>query len=245
MYSSESRALIHQVFNEYMVSGGMPEYVLYQDSEIIRRNYDDIITRDIVYRKNVENIQAAKELYLYLISTFAQRFSYNSLHRSLMSELSINTIRKYTAFLAESYLIRIVSRFHYSVAKQITNEKKCYVCDNAFVTHISTKVGIDKGWLLENLVAATLVAKGAEVFYYSGRRECDFITMREKKIDLACQVCWALDPSNEKRELAGLIEAMDHTSPGEGIILTAEQEGEKTIGDKRIRILPVWKWLLE
>lgn len=244
VYKSESRALIHQKFNEYLVTGGMPEYVIYRDSEIIRRNYEDIITRDIFYRKKAENIQAAKELYLYLVSSFAQRFSFNSLHKSLRSDLSVNTIKKYTGFLAESYLVHFVNRFDFSVSRQLTNDKKCYVCDNAFVRQVSTKVGIDKGWLLENLVAARLVATGSELFYFSGRKECDFITMREKSIESVYQVCWELDPSNEKREMAGLLDALEHTGLSGGIILTGDQEGERTIDEKQVQIIPAWKWMM-
>ena len=142
-------------------------------------------------------------------------------------------------------LTHIVHRFDFSVSKQLTNEKKCYVCDNAFVRHVSTKVGIDKGWLLENLVAARLVATGSELFYFSGRKECDFITIREKGIESVYQVCWELDQSNEKREMAGLLDAIKHTGLSGGIILTGDQEGERTIGDKLIRIIPVWKWMME
>jgi len=244
IYRSDRRAGIRKAFDEYLIQGGMPEYIQYRDTEIIRKNYEDIITRDILYRKKIVNIQAAKELYLYLISNFAQRFSYNSLHKAISGILSVNTIQNYIGYLQESYLIQVINRFDFSVSRQLANDKKTYVCDNAFILHVSTKVGIDKGWLLENLVSAILSGSNADVFYYSGKKECDFITMNQKRVDGVYQVCWELNQSNEKREIAGMLEALDRTGLDQGVILTYDQEEEKTVHGKRILIMPVWKWLL-
>ncbi|MEI6435817.1 MAG: ATP-binding protein [Bacteroidota bacterium] len=243
IYQSEERAVIKNAFDEYLIRGGMPEYTLFQDEEIIRRNYDDIVMRDIILRKKVENVLAAKEIYLYLISNFAQRFSYNSLNK-IVNSVSINTIRKYIGYLEESYFAMTVNRFDFSVGKQLANDKKIYICDNAFIMNISTRVGIDKGWLLENLIVNTLEPVNG-IFYYSGKRECDFITMDNKKIGSAYQVCWELNEKNLKLETEGIVEALDHVGLKTGRILTYEQEDELIAGDKTITITPVWKWLLE
>jgi len=221
----------------------MPEYTLFQDEEIIRRNYDDIVMRDILLRKKVENVHAAKEIYLYLISNFAQRFSYNSLHK-VVTSVSINTIRKYIGYLEESYFAKMVNKFDFSVGKQLANDKKIYICDNAFIMNISTRVGVDKGWLLENLVVNNLEPVNG-IFYYSGKKECDFITMEHKKIGSAYQVCWELNDKNLNRETEGIVEALDHIGLKQGRILTYDQEDERIVRDKKIIITPVWKWLLD
>jgi hypothetical protein len=243
VYQSDERAVIKKTFDEYLTHGGMPEYTLFQDEEIIRRNYDDIIIRDILLRKKVQNIPEAKEIYLYLISNFAQRFSYNSLHKTL-NTVSINTIRKYIGYLEESYFAKLVNRFDFSVGKQLANDKKIYICDNAFIINISTRVGIDKGWLLENLVVNNL-EQTSGIFYFSGKKECDFITMDNKKIGSAYQVSWELNEQNLRRETEGIAEALDHVGLKTGRILTYDQEDEQKAGDKTIVITPVWKWLLE
>ncbi|MFH1937191.1 MAG: DUF4143 domain-containing protein [Bacteroidota bacterium] len=222
----------------------MPEYAIYQDNEIIRNNYEDIITRDIFLRKKVENIMAAKKLYLYLISNFAQRFSYNSLNKTI-SAISVNTIMNYIGYLEESYFSRLITRFDFSVTKQLANDKKIYICDNAFIVNISTKVGVDKGWLLENLVLNRLAAQTSDLFYFSGKKECDFIAMDRKQVTSVTQVCWELNQSNEKRETEGIHEALEHTGLKTGTILTYDQEDERIVRDKTIRMIPVWKWLLK
>lgn len=244
LYLTENQSMIRKIFDDFLITGGMPEFVRYRDNEIIRRNYEDIITRDILYRKQLENVRSAKELYLFLINAFSQRFSYNSLHKALTGKLSVNTIKNYVGYLEETYLIRVISRFDYSVARQMANDKKVYACDNAFVMHLSTRPGTDKGWLLENLVSVALGQDEKDIFYYAGKKECDFITMSEKTVEAAYQVCWELNAANENRELEGMAEALRHTGLDRGVILTYDQEEERAYNGKQIRILPVWKWML-
>ena len=62
---------------------------------------------------------------------------------------------------------------------------------------------------------------------------------------MAIQVTKKLDEDNEKREINGLIEVMKEHKLSEGIILTEDQDEERTIDGKKIKILPVWRWLLE
>jgi len=242
-YITEDRAEIKRLFGDYLVKGGMPEFIRYDDTEILRRIYDDIIVKDIFVRRKVDNTVAAKELYLYLVSNFGQRFSYNSLQDIVLFG-SINTIKKYIHFLEETFLVRVINKFDFSVRKQLANDKKLYVCDNGFIPLISTRVGIDRGWLLENLVINNL-DPDHEIFYYSGKKEADFISMANKKIDSVVQVTLEMTPSNHARETNGLLEALNHFRIDNGLILTYDQEDELVTDSGKITIKPVWKWLLE
>jgi predicted AAA+ superfamily ATPase len=53
------------------------------------------------------------------------------------------------------------------------------------------------------------------------------------------------DEETKKREMEGLIEALDTYSLNEGIILTEDEEYEIVSEGRRIIVKPVWKWLLE
>ncbi|MBW6461002.1 MAG: ATP-binding protein [Bacteroidales bacterium] len=243
MYTTEDRAMILKWFSDYLVKGGMPEYSIYMDPEILRRIYDDIIVKDVMVRKKISNLYSLKELYLFLVSNFGQRFSYNSL-QDIVPFGSVNTIRKYIHFLEETYLVRVINKFDFSVRKQLANDKKLYICDNGFIPLISTRAGIDRGWLLENLVLNNLPANH-DLFYYSGKKETDFIVMENKKVVSAIQVTYELSAGNRNRELAGLIEALTITGLEEGLLLTNDQEEEIVTDSKTIRVKPVWKWLME
>lgn len=53
-----------------------------------------------------------------------------------------------------------------------------------------------------------------------------------------------MEPGNRERELNGLIEAAQSTHSKEGYILTFNEEDEQMADDLKIKIIPVWKWLL-
>ncbi|HLD89192.1 MAG TPA: ATP-binding protein [Candidatus Nanoarchaeia archaeon] len=243
MFRTTARAEIKKHFAQFLVSGGMPEYVQYNDPEILMRVYEDIVIKDIVARYKVDDAQLLKELYQYLITTLSQRFSYNSL-RKFIKINSANTIKKYVAYLEETYFINQVSKFDYSLKKQIINDKKVYLVDNGFIPKLSMKFTKDNGWLLENLVFTALKSRGT-VFYYSNRNECDFIIVQNNKVKEAIQVCWNLTQTNQEREVNGLIEVLDKFKLKHGLVLTNDQEDELKVKGKKVAVKPVWKWLLQ
>ncbi len=238
-FKTSSRVELKKHFADFLVSGGMPEYVLYHDPEILTRVYEDIVIKDIAARYNVDNIKELKELYQYLVTTASQRFSYNSLRKFI--NISANTIKKYIDYLEETYFASQVSKFDYSLKKQLVNDKKLYVIDNGFIQKTSIRFAEDNGWLLENLVFGAL---NGDVFYFSGKHECDFIVVENMKVKQAVQVCWDMTRARE-RELNGLLEAMRSFKLKTGLMLTSDQEEEIEVDDCKIIVKPVWKWLLE
>lgn len=240
---TNTRAELKKLFSDFLVNGGMPEYVQHRDPEILIRVYEDIVIKDIAARYNVDSVKQLKELYQYLITTVSQRFSYNSL-KKFININSANTIKKYIDYLEETYFISQVNKFDYSFKKQIVNDKKIYVVDNGFIPNISLKFTKDDGWLLENAVFTELENFG-EVFYHSEKFECDFVVAENRKVKEVVQVCWNLTPLNEERELNGLVEAMNKFNLNAGLILTNDQEEEREFDKKKIIVKPVWRWLLE
>ena len=242
IYKTETKVEIKKYFDEYLINGGMPEYLIYNDSELLTRVYEDTVIKDIAVRHKIENIAVLRQLYSYLVNNFANKFSYNSL-KKVTSIKSVNTIKKFISYLEETYFAKTINKFDYSYRKQIINEKKFYVLDNGFVGIISKKITKDYGWLLENLVFNCL-NRDYGVFYYAGKKECDFLIVKNKEVKKALQVCYELNEDNREREIEGLTEAMEKFKLKEGLLLTNSQEEELKIRGKKISIKPVWKWLL-
>lgn len=242
LYQTEHIANLKKHFNKYLLTGGMPEYLKYKDPEILTRTYEDIIIKDIAVRYKIDNLYEMRELYQYLVSNFAMKFSFTTL-KNIMHLGSVNTVKKYISFLEESFFFTVVNKYDASVKKQIVNEKKIFVLDNGFIPFISNKVNNDNGWLLENLVFNVL-SNYDKVFYYSRKNECDFVLHRKNKIIMAVQVCWELTKGNEKREYKGLIAAMEEFGLKTGMIITSNQEKQITHEGYKIEIKPAWKWLL-
>ena len=140
--------------------------------------------------------------------------------------------------------MKVINKFEYSLKKQIVNNKKLYPADNGFISIISKKMTKDNGWLLENLVFNT-INNGREIFYFSEKNECDFLIVENKKVTHAIQVCYELNEKNRSREISGISEAMDKFKLGSGIILTLNDAEEISNSGKQIKVVPMWKWLLE
>src|SRR3989344_671751 len=242
IYRTESKIEIKKYFEEYLVKGGMPEYLIYNDPEILSRVYEDTVLKDIAVRHKINDIIVLRNLYSLLISNFSNKFSFNSL-KKIININSVNTIKKFIHYLEETYFAKTINKFDYSFKKQLINNKKFYIIDNGFIDIISKKLTKDKGWLLENLVFNSL-EKGNDIFYYSNKSECDFLLVKNKEVIEAVQVCYDLNEDNKEREISGLKDAMNAFNLNKGLLLTNNQEEEISISGKKIKIIPVWKWLL-
>ncbi|MDP3683886.1 MAG: ATP-binding protein, partial [Ignavibacteria bacterium] len=244
LYITEERASLQNHFQQYLFEGGIPEFVKYGETDILSRIYEDIIIKDIAVRYGITNLHEMRELYQYLVTNFANIFSFTKL-KNIFGLGSVNTVKSYIQYLTDTFFANTINKFDYSLKKQIVNEKKLYVIDNGFIPRISTKVTKDKGWFLENLVFNELNKSHSISYYKDNKTECDFIVQTGSKITAAYQVCYKFNLENEKRESAGLLAAMNVFSLDCGTILTSDQEYELKIDDKKILVKPVWKWLLQ
>jgi len=155
-------------------------------------------------------------------------------------------IKNYIEYMKGVFLASTINRFDYSLKKQKVSSSKFYVLDNSFLKTVAFNFIENRGQRLENLVFIELLKEDFEVYYHLGKKECDFIIKKGLKITRAIQVCLNLEsPMTKKREIEGLLEAMQKYALKEGIILTLDKEGEENINGKKIIIKPVWKWLLE
>ena len=239
---TEDRALIKKIFTQYLRCGGIPEYLRYKNDLILKTLYENILYKDIFARYGLNNEKTLKELSFYLFSNYGSEISYNKLR--IMLDVSINTVKSYMGYLENSYLIFSIPRYDYSIKKQIYSHKKVYVIDQGLINLISFKFSKDHGKLLENIVFLELRRRYSDIYYHRNKHECDFIVMENGHITDAIQVTASLN-GNSKREYDGLLEALDKYGLDEGLILTDDDDFEEMIGDKRIIVMPIWKWLLE
>ncbi len=244
LYRTETRVKIKKLFETYLIKGGMPEYLLHDDLELLMNIYDDILIKDIAVRYHIENVTTLKQIYQYLVNNFSNKFSYNDIKKTLKIG-SVNTVKKYISHLEETHFVNTITKFDHSIKKQLINDKKMYLIDTGFIQILSTRLTKDKGWILENVVYTALKKLFTDVFYFSDKNECDFIVMEKKSICSIIQVTWELNENNKEREIEGLFSAMNFFSIKSGLILTFDQEDEFTREKKKILIKPVWKWLLE
>jgi len=131
LYKTENRVHIKQLFEEYAMKGGMPEYLIHDDLELLINIYDDIIIKDIAVRYHIDNVATLREVYLYLINNFSKPFSYNEIKKTLDIG-SVNTVINHISYLEETNFIQTITKFDNSIKKQLINNKKIYLVDTGF-----------------------------------------------------------------------------------------------------------------
>jgi hypothetical protein len=242
--TSNVKAEILKLFDEYLIEGGFPNHVILKDDEFLETVYKDIIYKDIITKFKIRWIKRFRQFTNFLFTNFTKEINYNSIAKTLEIK-SPNSVIDYIEALEESYLIFELFKYDYSQKEQYRGNKKIYVIDNGMRKTIAFYFSEDRGRFLENMVFIELKRREEEIFYFKNKNECDFVIRNREKIIGAIQVCNDLNNENEKRELSGLVEAMNFFNIKEGLILTGNQEEERIIDNMKIKIVPAWKWLLK
>ncbi len=246
---SKRKPAVMKAFSRYLQQGGYPALMV-QDvprDKVLQGYFESMVLRDVVERHRVKETKRLRILANLLFEATAREVSYSKLAHKLQSlgfSLSKNTVIEYISYFEDAYLFFLNLKYDYSITKQIGSMKKLYCVDNGLLNAVSFRFSENAGTLMENLAYAELRRRQKEVFYHRGRYECDFLIREKGRVVAAVQVTRELGEENEQRELRGLLEAMDAHGLGEGIILTAEQEEERTAAGRKVSVLPLWKWLL-
>jgi len=243
-YHTSVKAEILALFHAYFNNGGFPGFIKTGDELALKTLFENILYRDIMVRNKITNEKEIKELVSYLAGNYA-RLSTNSELAKIIGMKNATSVKKYLGFLADSYLVFQTSKYDYSVSKQMLNPKKSYFIDNGLVRRVGFSFSSDLGHLLENLVFIELLRRGKTVFYHHHRQECDFVTVENEGVTTAIQVTFSMpNEKTRKREVDGLLEAMNDYKLQSGLIITDDEEAEMMVNNKKITILPAWKWLL-
>lgn len=231
-----------QSFEHYFTKGGFPEYILKENPEILHDLLSDIVMKDIALRFKIKNTNILNKIAIYLISNVGKEFSYNSI-KKMFNIKSVQSVIDYIYYLENTYLIFTIPQFSYSYKQQQINPKKVYSIDNGFSYINSVSFSKDKGKMLENLIFINLRKRNYEIFYFKDKNECDFVVKKREKVVQAIQACYDFNEENKDRELNGLLNALKEFKLQEGIILTYNQEDEFQLEGKKIKVIPVWKWI--
>ncbi|VVC00677.1 AAA domain protein [uncultured archaeon] len=238
-----AKAKVAGAFSKYLLAGGFPMYVLSEKEIVLKDLYENILYKDIIKRFG-KNEKQLRELSYFFLSNPSGKFSFRGISEMLGAR-NRGVVKGFATAFENALVFFFLPKFDYSVKKQIQNPQKVYCIDNGFLTALGFRFMDNQGKLLENIVAVELKRRSKDIFYFSESKECDFVIREGKKVTGVIQVCWKLTKENKERETAGLIEAMDKFSLNKGLIITNDQEDHFKIGNKKIMVVPAWKWMLE
>jgi uncharacterized protein len=249
-YSSRSLNYIANTFDDYILNGGFAETIdaLPDIRSRILKDYTDlIIYKDIIERHRIKNHALMKHLVKYCFSNMATSASMNKLYRDFKSQgfkLGKDTLFEYFSYLSDAFAVFSVPVFRNSVREEQRNPKKIYAIDNGFKSIFDVSLSDDIGRLYENAAFLHLRRKSQEVYYFLKKQEVDFYCLSNHE-KIVANISYDISrPETRKREINGLLEALNFFGCDQGYILTKEHEETVTLNGKTIIILPLWKWLI-
>jgi predicted AAA+ superfamily ATPase len=161
-------------FEEYLKSGGIPEFVKTGDFEYLKNLVDDIIMKDISALHNIKNTSSLKEMYLLLMERSGKSISLNKVANIL--ELSPDTVKRFLTYFEEVFLISTISKCG-KTNQSILSLKKIYSVDLGLINLFT---GFrDKGSLFENYLF-NKIKKYQPCYYAVDGYEIDFLI--DKKV---------------------------------------------------------------
>ncbi|PVU68011.1 AAA family ATPase [Sulfolobus sp. SCGC AB-777_G05] len=238
LYSSKSISIIRNELENYLKDGGFPE-ALSIGKRVVPSIYNDIITKDVINKYRIREVAKFKEFVNSMVKYYSTEISVRKLAN--LMKLSTTTVEEWLNAIQESYLVFFMKRYSRS-PKQFNSQRKVYVVDPGIINYITS---FSYGGLMENVVAIHLLRKNQleGVYYLKGEGfEVDFVNEKEGELIQVSYVS-SRDEIN-RNELKSLLKGAEVTGFGKLSLVSWDLEDEIEVGGKKVRITPLWKYLL-
>ncbi len=158
----------------FIRQGGFPAVLAFpQPDELLRQYFLDIIEKDIRERVSARSSRPLHSVAKMVMESVGSELSLRRIAGAI--QLSPETVNHYLQACEDAYLIFGCPFFAYSEAKRTRHNRKYYAIDTALRRAVSSKAGNDMGKDLENLVYLALRQKTADICYWKGKGEVDFV----------------------------------------------------------------------
>lgn len=240
-YDTIQRSEVKCHMQDYFYYGGLPEILSFKNKRAMLSSlYQKIYLGDICARNKIKNERVMNILIKKMAESVKQPLSFNRLKNIIVSTgcpISVPTTIDYVDYTADSWLVLPMENEVGKLADKET-QKKYYFIDNGLLNLFLTNPDTS---LLENIVAVELCRRyGKEkVFYLNADKEIDFLVPDAK---LAVQVSYSIaEKPTKDREVPPLAKYSKSHPDWQCLLVTYDEETE----EDGIKVIPVWKWLLE
>ena len=255
-YMSVYEGSVHAGLNEYMLYGGLPQILSYKTEEqkvnFLKSLFDETYIKDIRERYDLRKDDDLEELINIMASDIGALTNPNKLANTFRSEkksiISYDTIKNYTDYLCDSFLIEKSTRYDIKGKRYINSPFKYYFMDLGLRNARINFRQFEKSNLMENLIYNEMRVRGFNVdvgvvpFVNTddeGRRqrlalEVDFVcNLGSRRYYI--QSAYRMDSSEKmKQERAPLLKVDDSFKKiiilGEECPITRDEQGITTIG---------------
>lgn len=210
--------LTHEL-DEYIIAGGFPRALFYENIEdkrtYIENTINEIIKKDVRRRIKIKNVSSFSAVQTYIMNNFGATTSLTNILEDLKKNgmnIKRETLNRYIQILIDAKVIYECKRFDLKSRRSLKGETKYYLSDLSFYFIRNTDNRINYGPALENIVYLYLRSLGANVSVGKiGNLECDF-TVRKGSSDYSyIQVAMTIaDRNTEDREYRPLESIKDN-----------------------------------
>lgn len=252
----EVKGNLLQNLRQYLRFGGFPDVVKENEEqakiELLRTYKETIFYRDVVERFAIRDVSFLENFLEIVMENFGKYVSLSKLEnhfKSLGLRKSKKTLSNYLKYLETAFFIFSVEKFGYKTKERVSQPKKVYPIDLGFY-RLLPRFSDDIGILMESLVAINLYKmkfyKGLEIFYWKDyqQKEVDFVLKKGTKIEQLLQVVYASHKREAEDALDAMIKASRELKCSNLIVITWDYEAEERINGKRVKFVPLWKWVL-
>ena len=204
--------LLFEDYKKHWLRGGFPKAYLYKKDSSSKIWLDNFITtyieRDLPQLGlNISNT-VLRNLWTMIANSHGDIFNANNFARSL--GLTSATIKRYTNFLEEAFLIYSLKPFYINIKKRIVKSPKIYIRDSGVLHSLTNSLDADRlpvsiivgasweGYVIEQI--RQLVDRNFELFFYRTHHgtECDLVLVKGLKPVAAIEIKYTSAPSMTK-----------------------------------------------
>lgn len=252
LLSGRDRSSLRAHFDDYVNIGGFPEATALdadRDRVNLLQGYvDAVIFRDVAERHGVTNLPVLRAFVRQLLRSPACPLSVNKIHRDFKSRglaVSKESLLAYLDHLEDAFLVFAIPLASRSERRKQVNPRKLYLADHALACAFCPAPGMDRGHLIENIVACELSRRCRDLAYVktAGGFEVDFLATDfdgRRLVQVASDLTSAATLDREIRSLLGAANEF----PDASLWLLAGSELRAGVQlPPEVRYEPVWLWL--
>ena len=239
---------IDRLYQKYISLGSFPYTLKLDDIDevdmYIKGIYDSIILKDVMARKNFQDMQMLQSIINFMLDNIGNLYSTNKIADYMTSngrKISVHTVESYLTALTESFIFYKATRYDVKGKQYLKTGDKYYVADLGLRYFILGRKESGRGHILENIVYLELLRRGYDV--YIGKideYEVDFVAINSKGIEYYQVAETVRSEETLNRELRTLDIIKDHYPK---YLLTMDLDPETSYNG--IRKINVLDWLLE
>ena len=229
---------IKPFFYKFIEKGGFPETFSFETDRDFKEYISALVVDKIVYKDipkmfKLEDPEFLRVL-LELISTNPGMYiDYQSLSKQFGKDRRV--IKDYINYLKESFLITLLGNYRKGSMTTLRKKKRAYPTDNALTYLYKPKIEEEFfGRMIETLAVNKLKASS----FWKNGGEIDIIYN-----DIPMEVKYQEKINSE--DFKTIKEFMKKFNKKDGLILTKNEEKEIKFEEGIIKLIPVWKWLLQ